>query len=127
VRAAARLLSHAKPDVILRSGSKVGSIGFGQDADLKGQIEDATGIVVPSPGLVVLDALTRHDTRRIALVTPDAKPCQQRIVVQMPDAAISVIAESHLGLTENLSYASVQPEQILTQIASWRTSPRTPC
>ena len=38
---AARLLSHAKPDVILWNGSKGGSIGIGHDADLKARIEDA--------------------------------------------------------------------------------------
>jgi maleate isomerase len=113
---AARLLSHAKPDVILWSGSKGGSIGFGQDADLKRRIEDATGIVATTSGLALLDALTRLDTRRIALVTPYAEAYQRRIVARMADEGIAVIAESHLGLTDNLSYASVPPERILTQI-----------
>ncbi|MFN7000437.1 MAG: Asp/Glu/hydantoin racemase [Elioraea tepidiphila] len=113
---AARLLSHAKPDVILWNGSKGGSIGFGHDADLKRRIEDATGITATTSSLALLEAVARLGTRRIALVTPYAAAYQQRIVARMAEEGITVIAESHLGLTDNLSYASVPAERILAQI-----------
>lgn len=113
---AARLLSHAKPDVILWNGSKGGSIGFGHDADLKRRIEDATGITATTSSLALLEAVARLGTRRIALVTPYAAAHQQRIVARMAEEGIAVIAESHLGLTDNLSYASVPAERILAQI-----------
>lgn len=113
---AARLLSHAKPDVILWNGSKGGSIGFGHDADLRRRIEDATGITATTSSLALLEAVARLGTRRIALVTPYAAAYQQRIVARMAKEGIAVIAESHLGLTDNLSYASVPAERILAQI-----------
>jgi maleate isomerase len=113
---AARLLSHAKPDVILWNGSKGGSIGFAHDVDLKQRIEDTTGVATTTSGLALLDALARLDIRRIALVTPYAEAYQQRIVARMADEGIAVIAESHLGLTDNLSYASVASDRILSQI-----------
>ncbi len=113
---AARLLSHAKPDVILWNGSKGGSIGFAHDTDLKHRIEEATAIAATTSSLALVAALARLGVDRIALVTPYAAAYQQRIVARMADDGIAVIAESHLGLTDNLSYASVPPERILGQI-----------
>lgn len=113
---AARLLSHAKPDVILWNGSKGGSIGFAHDADLKQRIAGATGIAATTSSLALVDALARLGVNRIALVTPYAEAYQQRIVARMAGEGIAVMAESHLGLTDNLSYASVPLDRILAQI-----------
>lgn len=122
--AAARLLSHAKPDVILWNGSKGGSIGFAHDADLKRRIENATGIAATTSSLALVEALGRLEVRRIALVTPYAEAYQRRIIARMADEGIAVVAESHLGLSDNLSYASVPPARILAQIETVaRTAP----
>jgi maleate isomerase len=113
---AARLLSHAKPDVILWNGSKGGSIGIAHDADLKRRIEDATGIRATTSSLALLDALAKLKLRRVALVTPYADAYQQRVVATLAREGIEVVAESHLGLTDNLSYAGVPPTRILAQV-----------
>lgn len=113
---AARLLAHARPDVILWNGSKGGSIGFAHDTDLKHRIEEATGIAVTTSSLALMAACARLGVARVALVTPYAAAYQQRIVARLAHEGITVIAESHLGLTDNLSYASVPPERILGQI-----------
>ena len=42
---AARLLSHAKPDMIVWSGSKAGSIAFDLDRELCHRIEDRKSVV----------------------------------------------------------------------------------
>lgn len=113
---AARLLAHAKPDVILWNGSKGGSIGLAHDADLKRRIEDATGIGVTTSSLALLDALAKLGARRVALVTPYAGAYQQRVVATLAREGMEVRAESHLGLTDNLSYAAVPPTRILAQV-----------
>jgi maleate isomerase len=122
--AAARLLSHAKPDVILWNRWKGGSIGFAHDADLRRRIKDATGIAATTSGLALVEALARRDVRRVALVTPYAEAHQRRIIARMAEAGIAVVAKSHLGLTDNLCYASVPPDRSLGQIeAVARTRP----
>lgn len=113
---AARLLSHARPDMILWSGSKGGSIGFAHDTDLRRRIEDATGIAATTSSLALVEALARLGAARLALVTPYAPAYQQRIVARLAGEGIAVIAESHLGLTDNLSYGAVAPDRILGQI-----------
>uniref|UniRef100_UPI003F72E254 aspartate racemase/maleate isomerase family protein n=1 Tax=Elioraea sp. TaxID=2185103 RepID=UPI003F72E254 len=85
---AARLLAHAKPDVILWNGSKGGSIGFAHDADLKCRIEDATGIAATTSSLALVEALATLDLRHVALVTPYAEAHQQRIAARMADEGI---------------------------------------
>lgn len=115
---AARLLSHANPDVILWNGSKGGSIGLSHDADLKRRIEDATGIRATTSSLALLDALATLGARRVALVTPYAEAYQQRVVATLAREGFEVVGESHLGLTNNLSYAAVPLDQIRAQVES---------
>lgn len=115
--AAARLLSHAQPDVILWNGSKGGSIGFAHDADLRRRIEDSTGIRTTTSSLALVEALAQLGARRVALVTPYAEAYQQRIVATFAREGIAVAAESHLGLTDNLSYAAVPLDRIRAQLA----------
>ncbi len=114
---AARLLAHAKPDAIFWSGSKGGAIGLAHDIDLKARIEDATGIPATTSCLALQPALTRLGAARIALVTPYAPDYQRRLVDQLRRDGIDIVAESHLGMTDNLSYASVGVDRILAQVA----------
>jgi maleate isomerase len=114
---AARLLAHAMPDMIVWSGSKGGAIGLSHDIDLKRRIEDATGIPATTSFLALPAALTRLGAHRLALVTPYVAAYQQRVIATFAREGIEVVAESHLGMTDNLSYARVTPERILAQIA----------
>jgi maleate isomerase len=115
---AARLLAHAQPDAIFWSGSKGGSIGMRHDTDLARRIEDATGIPATTSFLALPEAMARLRIRRLALVTPYTTAYQRRVIDTFAREDIEVIAESHLGLTDNLSYAGVAPGHILDQIAT---------
>lgn len=112
---AARLLADAKPASIQWNGSKGGAIGFAHDRDLKARIEDATGIPATTSSLALVEALERLGAERVALVTPYADAYQQKLVMRLAGEGIACVSESHLGLTDNLSYASVAPARIVAQ------------
>lgn len=112
---AARLLADAKPGSIQWNGSKGGAIGFAHDRDLKARIEDATGIPATTSALCLTEALAMLGARRVALVTPYAEAYQQRLVARLAAEGIDCVSESHLGLTDNLSYAGVAPASIAAQ------------
>jgi maleate isomerase len=114
--AAARLLAHAAPGAILWNGSKGFAIGIEHDRDLVRRVEDATGIPGFTSSLALVAALERIGARRIALVTPYTAAYQERLRARMAEAGLEVVADSHLGLSDNLSYASVPPARIAAQI-----------
>jgi maleate isomerase len=113
--AAARLLSHAKPAAILWNGSKGGAIGLDHDVALAARITAETGIAADTSGLMLRRLMAAQGHRRIGLVTPYAAAYQQRLVAAFAREGWEVLAESHLGLTDNLSYASVPFARIAEQ------------
>jgi maleate isomerase len=113
---AACLLADAKPGVILWNGSKGGVIGIGHDRALIAAITAETGIAATTSTLALEAVLRQIGARRIAFATPYAAAYQQRIIARFSDWGLETVAESHLGLTDNLSYASVPYGTILEQI-----------
>jgi maleate isomerase len=114
--AAARLLAHAAPGVILWNGSKGFAIGVEHDRDLVRRITEATGIPAVTSSLALVEALGRLGAGRVALVTPYTEAYQGRLRARLAEAGIDCVAESHLGLSDNLSYAAVPPARIMAQI-----------
>lgn len=112
---AAELLSHAKPDVILWNGSKGGMIGLEHDRDLASRITERTGIAATTSALALEARLAERGPTRIGLVTPYSAAYQQRLIAAFAARGWEVSAESHLGLTDNLSYASVPAATIRAQ------------
>lgn len=112
---AARLLADAKPGTIQWNGSKGGAIGLDHDRALARRIEDATGIAATTSSLALVEALERFGARRLALVTPYAEGYQRRVMATLAAEGFDCVAESHLGLTDNLSYAGVAPARIADQ------------
>jgi maleate isomerase len=112
---AAELLSHAKPDVILWNGSKGGMIGLEHDRDLAARITQRTGIAATTSGLALEARLAARGPTRIGLVTPYSADDQRRLIAAFAARGWEVSAESHLGLTDNLSYAAVSPATIRAQ------------
>ena len=112
---AAELLSHAAPDVILWNGSKAGAIGFDLDRELCARITERTGIAAETSALVLERLLREKGITRIGFVTPYADAYQAKLVAAFGGAGFLVVGESHLGMTDNLSYASVPYATILEQ------------
>jgi maleate isomerase len=112
---AAELLGHAKPDVIVWNGSKGGMIGLDHDRDLVARITAATGVAATTSALALEARLAAAGPVRLGLVTPYADHYQARLVAAFEARGWRVGAESHLGLTDNLSYAAVPIETIRAQ------------
>lgn len=113
---AARLLADAKPDVILWNGSKGGVIGIDHDRALVATITEATGIPATTSTLALEAVFRATGVARLGLVTPYAEAYQQRLVARFATWGLETVAESHLGLTDNLSYASAPLDAIAAQI-----------
>ncbi len=115
---AATLLSHAKPDAIIWNGSKGGGIGLDHDRDLVARIGEATGIPADTSGLALLRALAAAGVQAIGLLTPYTEAYTARLAERLNGQGVPVVATRHLGMSDNLSYASVPYGTILSQARS---------
>jgi maleate isomerase len=123
---AARLLSHARPELILWNGSKGGTIGFAHDRELVARIEAETCVPATTSSLALVEALGLAGPLRLALVTPYAPAYQARMRATLAREGLDCVAESHLGLTDNLSYAGVEAARIRAQIREVAAHPARP-
>ena len=112
--AAARLLAHAKPDVLVWNGSKGSGIGFAHDRALVEAIQGETGILTTT-SILGLDALLKaRGVRRVAVVTPYSDAGHAKTLTCLAAEGYECVADAHAGLKDNLSYASIALEQIAT-------------
>ena len=110
--AAARLLAHAKPDVLVWNGSKGSGIGFAHDRALAEAIQGETGIRATT-SILGLDALLKaRGVRRVAVVTPYSDAGHAKTLRCLAAEGYDCVADAHAGLTDNLSYASITLERI---------------
>ncbi|PLK48100.1 Asp/Glu/hydantoin racemase [Uliginosibacterium sp. TH139] len=116
--AAAALLAHAKPEVLVWNGSKGAGIGFAHDAALAAAIEQQTGIPATTSILGLKTALALRGITRIAVVTPYSDAGQQGALDCLHTEGYDCIAEAHAGYSDNLSYASVPLAQIADMMRS---------
>ena len=110
--AAARLLAHAAPQVLVWNGSKGAGIGFEHDRALTKTIETETGIRTTTSILGLAQLLQAKGFRRLGIVTPYSTASQNKTLDCLAKEGFDCVAEAHAGLSDNLSYASVPPEQI---------------
>jgi maleate isomerase len=104
---AAELLSHAKVDVIAWNGTSASWLGFDRDERLCERITASTGIRACTTVLAYRDLLRKRGTPRIGLVTPYTKDVQDRIVANWASEGLQCVAERHLSLRDNYSFAEV--------------------
>lgn len=116
ILAAARLLADARVDVIGWSGTSAGWLGFDHDVMLCKRIEAETGIPATTSILALNEILETHGIKRFGLVTPYTSDVQSRILANYLDAGFEVLAEDHLGISENFAYAEVPPETLTAQV-----------
>ena len=109
---AARLLAHAAPRVLLWNGSKGAGIGFAHDRDLVARIEGETGIRCTTSILGMRALLAARGIERIAVVTPYSQASQQKTLDCLAREGFECVAHACSGLSDNLSYASVPPQEI---------------
>ncbi|PRX36072.1 maleate isomerase [Paraburkholderia sp. BL18I3N2] len=112
ILAAARQLADARVDVIGWSGTSSGWLGFERDQALCRQITEATGIPATTSVLALNEIFENTGVRRLGLVSPYTDDVQQRIVRNYEKLEIECVAERHLGLRDNFSFAEVPDTQL---------------
>jgi len=113
---AARLLAHARPDVIVWNGSKGGSIDFAVDHDLVRRITAETGIRATTSTLALDEVFKATAVKRYALVSPYDTAYQQKTIASFERAGYQCAAEAHSGLKDNLSFASIPADAIAAMV-----------
>ena len=116
ILAAASLLADARVDVIAWNGTSSGWLGFDKDEALCKQITEATGIPATTSVLALNELLAAQGARTLGLVSPYVEDVQRRIVANYADLDVECIAERHLDLTVNFSFAEVAPDTLRTMI-----------
>jgi maleate isomerase len=109
---AASLLADARCQVICWNGTSSGWLGLEADHALCREIEAATGARACTSVLALNEALAVTGARRIGLVTPYLPQVQERIIATYAGIGITVVAESHLGLSENFGFSEVDEATI---------------
>lgn len=110
--AAARLLAHAAPQVIVWNGSKGATIGIEHDRALAAAVQAATGITATTSILGLQAVLAARGIRRLGIVTPYSAAGQKKTLDCLAREGYDCVADACAGLSDNLSYASVPLEQV---------------
>lgn len=110
--AAARLLAHAAPDMLVWNGSKGAGIGFEHDRALVEAITAETGVRATTSILGLADLLEVRAIRRLGIVTPYTEASQRKTLDCLAREGYDCVADACAGLSDNLSYASVPLERI---------------
>jgi len=121
--AAAALLAHAAPQVLVWNGSKAADIGFAHDRALVAAMEVCTGIPATTSILGLVAVLQRKGIRRIGVITPYDAAGQRKTLDCLAREGYTCVADAHAGLSDNLSYAGVAPADIMAmarQVAAAR-------
>jgi maleate isomerase len=123
ILAAAELLSHARCDVIGWSGTSSSWLGFDSDRHLCEAIERRTGARACTSVLALDEIFALTGVRRFALVTPYRDDVQAAIVANYAAAGFDCVAERHLGLQDNFSFADVGDAELRALVRDAMTSP----
>jgi maleate isomerase len=109
---AAELLAHAKVDVIAWNGTSASWLGFDRDERLCERIAASTGVRACTTVLAYRDLFRRLGTAGIGLVTPYSADVQDRIIANWRSEGLHCIAERHLSLRDNFSFAEVSEAEV---------------
>jgi maleate isomerase len=113
---AAELLAHAKVDVIAWNGTSASWLGFDRDERLCERITDATGIRACTTVLAYRDLFRQLPAARIGLVSPYTADVQDRIMAVWGSQGLNCVAERHLSLADNFSFAEVAEAEVARMI-----------
>jgi maleate isomerase len=113
---AAELLAHAKVDVIAWNGTSASWLGFDRDERLCERITEATGIRACTTVLAYRDLFRQLPAARIGLVSPYTADVQDRIVAVWGSQGLKCVAERHLSLADNFSFAEVPEAEVAHMI-----------
>ncbi|PSR18837.1 Asp/Glu/hydantoin racemase [filamentous cyanobacterium CCP3] len=113
---AAQLLADAKVDVIAWNGTSAGWLGFEQDHELCRQITAATGIPATTSVLALQEIFLAQNITQFGLATPYTHDVQTKVTENFAQQGFQCIAEQHLSLRVNYSFAEVDAEKISAMV-----------
>lgn len=108
---AAELLAHAKVDAIAWNGTSANWLGFDRDEHLCELITRATGIASTTTALAYRELLLSRP-HAVGLLTPYRADVQDRILRNWAAAGFPCLAERHLDLQDNFSFAEIGEDRI---------------
>lgn len=112
---AARLLAHAKVDVICYGCTASGFLkGPQQDREIGAAIEAATGIPAATTSACVVDALRALGARRVSVATAYEPWLNERVRAYLEAAGFTVIAIEGFGTQQ---HAAIAPDRVATLAA----------
>ena len=109
---AASLLVDAKCQVIAWSGTSGGWRGFTHDQEICDAIEAQYGVSATTSILSQKDLFEAHGVNEFGLLTPYTSDVQTKIVENFIAAGFHCLAERHLGISDNYSFANVDDATI---------------
>ena len=113
---AAELLADAFVDVIAWGGTAGSWLGVDHDYRLVDSIETKLGVPSTTSTLALLDACQAFGVARIGLVTPYTDKVVRRIEKCYAGQGVEVVAERHLGLSDNHSFGKVGADEVTSMI-----------
>ncbi|MFT6903488.1 MAG: maleate isomerase [Oleiphilaceae bacterium] len=116
IMAAANLLTDCRADVIGWSGTSSSWLGFEKDAELCQKIEAQTGIPATTSILALNELLSRFGHHSFGLVTPYTAQVQDRILSNYSAAGFNIVAEDHLGISENFAFSEISEATLTAQV-----------
>ncbi|HWD51622.1 MAG TPA: hypothetical protein VG412_04425 [Acidimicrobiales bacterium] len=114
--AAARLLADARPDVIVWTGTSSFWLGVDEEIGWMRSVGAELGIPVTSATEAVVQALEEQGSSEVSLFTPYQEGIHRAVAATLTGAGFRVGHDSHLGITDNASFADVEPAQIETAV-----------
>ena len=115
---AAGQLADAQVDSIMWNGTSGSWLGTEQDQAIVQRVEKVAGVPASTSTLALLDACAAYGVTRLGLATPYTADVNHRIVSQYAREGVEVVAEDHLGLTDNHAFGLVPPAQVARQLLS---------
>jgi maleate isomerase len=105
------------------NGTSAGWLGFERDERLCEAITAETGAQACTSVLALREIFQRTGVRRFGLVTPYVDDVQQAIIDNHRRAGFDCVAERHLGLQDNFSFAEVDAatvQRLVREVAAAR-------
>jgi maleate isomerase len=109
---AAALLADARVDAICWNGTSASWLGLDRDRALARAISDATGIAATSSVLALAEIFRITGVQRFGLVSPYLGSVQGRIADTFGKEGFACVAEQHLEIRDNWSFATVNGDTL---------------
>lgn len=114
---AASLLADAGPAAVAWAGTSGAWIGLEADDAVRRALSATCHVPAVTSTSAMLDACAHVGARRVVLVTPYTDGVVARICRTLADVGVLVVAEAHLGLSDNASFARVSTAAVADLVA----------